>query len=167
MFWQNTFKVVCCKIVVWGKGLKLYSLIILSLKEVFQMFVFLSQISVICCRIAVCGERAQSCLHLRQILKHLDFFLGLLPNLNPFWHTCTSKLRQTTSNPGKIVNNFFKRKYYYWIELKILWQKGEISHHEQCLLLPLCFRKVIKKVCTRKGIKGEIFILWNFSFSIK
>ena len=22
MFWQNTFKVVCCRIVVWGKGLK-------------------------------------------------------------------------------------------------------------------------------------------------
>ena len=22
MFWQNTFKVVCCRIVIWGKGLK-------------------------------------------------------------------------------------------------------------------------------------------------
>ena len=52
MFWQNTFKVVCCRIVVWGKGLILFPHIQLSyfhLQRVSIFFRVCFQSRLLCC----------------------------------------------------------------------------------------------------------------------
>ena len=41
----------------------------------------------------------------------------------------------------KILKNLYKRMYGYWIEIKKIVTKGEITHDEQFLGLPYCFLK--------------------------
>ena len=72
MFWQNIFKVVCCRIVVWGKGL-MYPftyLMSLNLLHILILLTFPTRNSKICRWRGVRNHYVLAYRHIRNILWH-------------------------------------------------------------------------------------------------
>ena len=92
IFWQNIIKVVCCRIVVWGKGLKPLPL---NCIHIYSLLIFKNQYAY-----TILAATARG--HLKTILVPIWFNHALF-SLYSYWDGCV--------NDFQITNSFLKRRW--------------------------------------------------------